>query len=114
MPKRKVIGKVNDPTTLSDRSLRIWRDLIPRRAKSPERRTMIQVALECLDRADQAREKIDADGLVFKTESTGTVHVHPLLKTEKDSRALFAKIWGQLGLTFFLDVDGMNAWGGDD
>ena len=59
---------------------------------------MLQVALESLDRADEARQAITAEGLTKKTESTGAVHVHPLLKVERDCRNQFAQIWGRLKL----------------
>jgi hypothetical protein len=54
---------------------------------------LIEEALRALDRADEAREAVDHDGLSFATTTTGTVHLHPLLKVEREQRALFAKLW---------------------
>ena len=42
------------PTHLSARSQGLWRETMRRRAISPERLTLLQVALEALDRADQS------------------------------------------------------------
>ena len=104
-------GITKPPPHLSERGCEIWTAVVPRRARSPERRLLIQTALEALDRADHARAQIDADGLTFVTKKTGAVHVHPLLKVEKDGRALFARIWGQLGLSHYWNVDGVHGAG---
>ena len=58
----------------------------------------MQVALEALDRADQAAEVIKVEGMTCKTEKTGAVHIHPLLKAERESSGLFLRCWTQLHL----------------
>ncbi len=88
------------PTHLSERSQSIWQEIVPRAAKSPERRVLLQTALELLDRLDSCRRELDAAGsLTTKTLTTGAVHIHPVLKTEFELRKQFAAIWSQLGLS---------------
>ena len=50
--------------------------------------------------------QIDKDGLTSKTETTGTVHAHPLLKVEKDAMALFQRCWSSLKLDWSSRLDG--------
>lgn len=88
------------PPHLSDRAAALWRDLVPRRAKTPGRVAMVQTALEALDRADAAREAVEVAGMTTTTKTTGAVHVHPLVKVERESRAQFTKVWGTLNLAF--------------
>lgn len=97
-PTKVEAGQFEPPRHLSARSAAIWRSLVPRRARSAERLTLLQTALECLDRADSARVKVDADGLTIKTLATGSVHLHPLLKVESEARRQFAKLWSALHL----------------
>lgn len=42
------------PPHLSERAQALWREVVPRRAVSPERLALLQVALEALERADAA------------------------------------------------------------
>ncbi|MBA4389980.1 MAG: hypothetical protein C0399_03480 [Syntrophus sp. (in: bacteria)] len=49
---------------------------------------ILRVALEAFDRAQAARELIDKDGLTI-TDKFNQVKPHPLLPTERDSRAAF-------------------------
>ena len=88
------------PNHLSERSRRLWRELVPRRASSPERLQFLLVALECLDEADRAREVLLCEGLTVTNERTGIVHAHPLTRVEKDARCQFLAAWRALGLNF--------------
>lgn len=99
---------IKPPKHLSARSKKLWDELVPARAKSPERQALLQTALEALDRADQAREILDREGLTTKNETTGVVHVHPLVRAEKDARKLFVRIWDQLSLEWRYDIDGRH------
>ena len=94
------------PQHLSDRAEQLWNAIVPRRARSTERLTLLQTALECLDRADEAKQILDAEGLTIKTLATGTIHVHPMLKVEQESRRQFVKIWDSMGLDFAHLIDG--------
>jgi len=65
---------------------------------SPGRLVLVEQALCALDRLDQARKIIEKEGLVLKTESTGALHANPAVKIERENRALFARLWNNLGL----------------
>ncbi len=80
--------------------------VVPRRANSPERLVMVKVALEALDRAEEARLVLAAEGITARTESTGAVHAHPALKVERENRQLFARIWKELDLDWSAELDG--------
>ena len=88
------------PEHLSERSQALWRSLVPRQASAPGRLTLLRVALECLDRADEARLALAREGLIKTTEATGAVHAHPLLRIEKEARQQFLSAWGTLGLQY--------------
>lgn len=102
--------KDKPPTHLSNRSQALWRELVPRKACSIGRRTLLQSALEALDRADEAREEISRAGLTTTTKTTGAVHLHPLVKLERESRQQFARIWSDLNLGWDREIDGRTTW----
>lgn len=85
------------PAHLSERSKTLWLAVVPSQASSPGRLALVQTALECLDRADEAAEAIAQEGMVCGAGKMQ--HVHPLLKVEKDNRQLFARLWNELGLS---------------
>ena len=84
------------PAHLSERSQQLWRDLI-HRARPISRQVLLRAALECLDRADQAREILACEGLTTTTTETGAVHIHPGAKVEREAKAQFLSIWSALG-----------------
>lgn len=94
------------PEHLSPRSKTLWQEIAPHRARSIERRTLFQAALEALDRADEARQVIQAEGMISKTITTGAVHIHPAVKLEREARGQFAKIWDLLNLRWNQEIDG--------
>ncbi len=94
------------PSHLSERSAALWRAVVPSRAKSAERQALVIAALDALDLADECRARVRAEGLTATTKTTGAVHVHPLMKVEKEQRSLFAKIWGQLNFQWNHSIDG--------
>jgi phage terminase small subunit len=94
------------PQHLSEESQAIWRDIVPRRARSTGRLVLIRSALEARDRAEQARLAIEKTSLTTTTKSTGAVHVHPLVKVEREARQQFARIWETLHLGYDQAEDG--------
>jgi len=94
------------PKHLSERSKKLWRDVVPRRARSPERLTLVQTALEALDRAEVARVKVEAEGLTCTTKTTGAVHLNPLIRIEREARQLFLRCWTDLALHWSQEIDG--------
>jgi phage terminase small subunit len=97
------------PEHLSERAQGLWREIVPRRAVSPERLALLQVALEALDRADAARQVIAQEGMITTTKTTGAVHVHPLVKLNESpassSHGAGAK-WGYRGQSNSMAVCG--------
>ncbi len=93
---------------LSEKALKLWSDIVPNRARSPERLALLQVALECLDRADGCREQIQREGLTVISTTTGVQHINVIVKIEKESRAQFAKIWSDLSLQWNATIDGRS------
>ncbi len=96
------------PSHLSERSKTLWRAVVPSRAKSAERQALVIAALDALDLADECRARVQEEGLTATTKTTGAVHVHPLMKIEKEQRSLFAKIWGQLNFQWNQTIDGRS------
>jgi phage terminase small subunit len=94
------------PEHLSERSKALWQALAPDHARSLQRRTLFQVGLEALDRADEARVIIETEGLVSTTATTGVPHINPLVRIEREARAQFVKIWGLLHLEWDQQIDG--------
>ena len=88
------------PKHLSEKAQRYWTAVVPRRAESVERRAMIQVALEALDRADEAAQIIAAEGMTVKTAASGAIHVNPAVRIEREARQQFHRIWTSLQLHF--------------
>ena len=89
---------VETPEHLSVKSQELWAIITAEKVTSPTRQALLLAALEARDRAEAARLAIAQQGMVNVTETTGAIHLNPLLKCERESKALFAKIWGQLGL----------------
>jgi phage terminase small subunit len=100
--------RFSPPEHLSDRSKALWAELVPKRSRSAGRLVLLQSALEALDRADQARLELAAATLTTTTETTKAVHVHPLVKVEREARQQFARIWSDLGLSFDIAEDGTS------
>ena len=100
--------KFEPPQHLSERAKALWRELVPARARSIGRLTLLQTALESLDRADMARVALAGGSLTTVTQSTKAVHLNPLAKLERESREQFARIWEQLSFGFDGSVDGMD------
>lgn len=67
---------------------------------------MLQAALEALDRTELARLAVERDGMTTTTKTTGAVHLHPLLKVEKESRQQFLRAWDAMGLSWCIELDG--------
>ena len=94
------------PSGLSGRAEAVWKDVVPRRARSVGRLSILEEALRALDRADQCRRLIEAEGLTTTTKTTGAVHVHPLAKLERESRQQFIRAMDILSLRWDNEVDG--------
>lgn len=110
MPRKKIAPPdLTPPAHLSERSKALWKSFVPSRARSIGRMALLQAALESLDRAESARAAIAVEGMTATTKSTGAIHVHPLVKVEREARQQFARIWqGDLHFGFDAKLDGMQ------
>ena len=88
------------PGHLSERARELFSQVVPERIVTPRKVALLVVALESLDRAEAARLQVERDGMLLSVDRGKMPHAHPLLKVEKDSRALFARVWGELGLNW--------------
>jgi len=113
MPRRKPAPEIPPPEHLSNRAQQLWRDIVPRRARSPERLALLEVALQAYDRLQQCRELLAGGELLEKAEGSKMAHANPALKLEKEARAQFVKCWTALKLEFSFDVDNARI-GGDE
>lgn len=93
------------PSDLSERSQKLWVEIVPRRAQSAERLALLEQGLRALDRADECARLVNTNGLTTTTATTKAVHVHPLLRVEREQRQLFTRIWAELGLSWCQGVD---------
>lgn len=103
MPRRRPAPEA--PSHLSERSRELWREIVPRRAKSPERLTMLTVALEALDRLDQCRALLADEPLVSQDDDSKMPHAHPALRLEREARQTFTRLWIALGLDWWQELD---------
>jgi hypothetical protein len=94
------------PEGLSERAQALWRGVVPSRAVSAGRLALIEEALRSLDRADQCRAIVGREGPTFTTTTTGAVHQRPEIRLERESRALFAKLWTGMYLQWSNEEDG--------
>ena len=90
-------GELGSPQHLSKRSRAVWAEVDETFEIDAARRIMLQTALEALDRYNEAREKLNAEGVCFTSE-TGVIHLHPATRIEKESRDGFIKAWRSLDL----------------
>lgn len=83
------------PEHLSERSRKLWQDVLMARQWHPAKLALLGQALESLDRADAAAAIVRTEGIVV----TGgkMPHLHPAVKAEKDARTQFAALWRSLG-----------------
>lgn len=103
---RTTLPAPEPPAHLSPRARELWRHVVMREdhrgaavAASPARLALIQAGLEALDRAEQARLQLAAEGLtVAPADGKGMPHPHPLVRVERDSRAQFMSAWSALRL----------------
>ena len=77
------------PGHLTDESMVIWQELLSEYDLNDSAGLRIlRVSLEAFDRAQAARQAIDAQGMTF-SDKFGQPKPHPLLAIERDSRAAF-------------------------
>jgi phage terminase small subunit len=102
----KVFEEFLPPADLSESSKALWRELIPRRARSPERITLVGQALRCLDRCAELRRIISEEGLITETPRSGCRHANPAVGMLAESERMFGRLWRDLAFSFWPDLDG--------
>ena len=108
--KAATVATPEAPSGLSERSLTLWRAVVPKTVASPGGLIMVEQALRALDRADQAARAVEIEGLTSVTPATGAIHVHPAVKVERENRALFARLWSQMRLEVDWEFDKDRGW----
>jgi phage terminase small subunit len=86
------------PEHLTDESKVIWGEILEEYViEDSAGLKILQTALEAYDRAQKARATIDEQGMIFY-DKFNQKKPHPLLSTERDSRAAFLAGLKQLNL----------------
>ncbi|MFN8037891.1 MAG: hypothetical protein U0Q07_01655 [Acidimicrobiales bacterium] len=88
------------PEHLSAAAGALWRLVLDEYELTPVDVEVLRLALEALDRADEARRLVDADGAVV-LDRFGQHRVHPGVAVERDARLAYARLVRQ------LDLDGL-------
>jgi phage terminase small subunit len=83
------------PSHFSARAETIWRETLAEFDMSPSELAVFRLALEAVDRANQARRALRDEGL-WRTNRFGDLVPHPAVKVERDAAA--ARFIAQLGL----------------
>jgi phage terminase small subunit len=85
------------PSHLSDAGRRFWLDVTADFDLEPHQEKLLLVACDALDRANQARLVVDAQGLMVD-DRYGSPKPHPLIAVERDARVVFMRALRELAL----------------
>jgi P27 family predicted phage terminase small subunit len=88
---------LSPPRHLSRRSKAFWRAIVGDYDLSPHHVELLRRLCEAMDRADQARELLDAEGLTV-TDRYGQVKPHPAATIETQNRIAVARLVRELDL----------------
>jgi P27 family predicted phage terminase small subunit len=99
-------GQRHVPPTLEASGRHLWKIVQEHFALEPHHEVILRQACEALDRAEGARARIATEGLTVK-DRFGVDRAHPLLATERDSRAAFLRALAALG----LDIEAVGGIG---
>lgn len=87
----------NPPGHLSEEAQRLWRRVAHEYVLETHGYELLTAAFEAWDRARQARQTLDRDGLTV-TDRYGQVKPHPCVQIERDSRNQFRQMLRELAL----------------
>ena len=93
------------PAGLSAKAQKLWRSVVPSRARSAENLLSLEVALQAFDRLQVIDAELKAGDLVKTTVRSGSRHAHPLLGVERGLRRDFLKHWTALDLHYRPSMD---------
>lgn len=89
--------KTPPPEHLTHASRAWWSEVMGEYALESHHLRLLTLAAEAYDRAAQARELIDKEGLVVRTRDGGR-KAHPAVAIERDARLAFARLVRELDL----------------
>ena len=84
------------PKHLSEEAAALWRDVLVTFELEPHHRSILERALEALDRLRQAQAAIDRDGITV--QGRFGPKAHPATALERDSRIAYLRAIRELGL----------------
>ncbi len=84
------------PADLSPEAQALWRATTRVYELRPDELTLLRLALEALDRANQARQRLAEEGILL--EGRYGPRVHPAIAIERSATLTFARLMRQLGL----------------
>jgi P27 family predicted phage terminase small subunit len=85
------------PSHLSSEAANWWTAIVSEFELLPADLKVLQAAAESWDRAQQARQEVEADGLTVE-DRWGQKKQHPAVNVERDSRAAFVRCVRELRL----------------
>ena len=93
------VPRTTSPKHLTPRSRRIYRAVVEDfdLAQEPHAREVLRLALEALDRADEARELVESEGMTYANRF-GEPRAHPAVAVERDCRVAVARLFRELSL----------------
>jgi P27 family predicted phage terminase small subunit len=84
------------PEHLSDRCRKWWRSVVTEFILEEHHLHLLRLAAEALDRSEEARAILAAEGIVVRTGET--VKAHPAVAIERDARIAAARLIRELAL----------------
>jgi P27 family predicted phage terminase small subunit len=93
------MSRIVAPRHLSKRSKTIYRSVVADYDLANEVHALevLRLALEALDRADEAREQVAAEGMTY-TNRFDEPRPHPAVAIERDARIAVARLFRELSL----------------
>ncbi|HPC83670.1 MAG TPA: P27 family phage terminase small subunit [Thermoanaerobaculaceae bacterium] len=85
------------PRHLRPATRRWWRAIVSTYELEEHHLRVLEAACSSWDRAEQAREAVDATGVIIE-DRWGQLKANPATVVERDQRALFGRLLAQLGL----------------
>lgn len=85
------------PGHLAEPTKTWWRSVTSDFDLEPHHLHLLRLACEALDRAEQARVVLQAEGITIK-DDRGNTRAHPAVAIEKDARTAFARLLRELDL----------------
>jgi P27 family predicted phage terminase small subunit len=94
--------KASAPAHLSKRSRALWVEITARFTLEPTELELLRLALEAVDRCEEARQVLAAEGIT-SVGRYGQRLAHPACAIERDARLAAARLFKQLALPEALD-----------